>query len=44
VCGPPSEEQCQAAWLLVVKGNQAGMVTAIDRLPEQALSPTAPDR
>lgn len=34
-------EQRQAAYLLVVKGNQAGMVAAIDRIPEQAFSPTA---
>jgi hypothetical protein len=37
-------QQRQAAYLLVVKGNQAGMVQAIDRLPEQAFSPTASDR
>jgi hypothetical protein len=34
----------QAAYLLVVKGNQPGMVAAIDQLPEQAFSPGAPDR
>jgi hypothetical protein len=37
-------EQRKAAYLLVVKGNQAGMVTAIDRLSEQAFSPSAPFR
>lgn len=37
-------EQRQAAYLLVVKGNQPGMVTAIDRLPEQTFSPTASGR
>ena len=34
----------QAAYLLVVKGNQPSLVQAIDQLPEQAFSPGAPDR
>jgi hypothetical protein len=33
----------QAAYLLVVKGNQPGMVTAIDQLGEQAFPPSPPD-
>ena len=37
-------ERRQAAYLLVVKGNQPGLVQAIDQLPEQAFSPGAPDR
>jgi predicted transposase YbfD/YdcC len=36
-------ERRQAAYLLVVKGNQPGLVQAIDQVPEQAFSPGAPD-
>jgi predicted transposase YbfD/YdcC len=37
-------EERQTTYLLVLKGNQQGLVEAINRLPEQAFSPTAPHR
>ncbi len=36
-------EDRRAAYLLVVKGNQPGMVEAINRIGEQAFSPCASD-
>jgi Transposase DDE domain len=37
-------DQRHAAYLLVVKGNQPGLVSAIDQLNEQAFSPSASQR
>jgi len=37
-------EERGADYLLTVKGNQPGLARAIDRLPQSAFSPRAPDR